>query len=250
MKDNPDIDYKKVVNYSIIAILIITVLWLNYCSLNAHVSSNSQLITDYRPKEDELAQYRTPAVAGIFYSENKVLLDNEVEHYLGTTMPPSEYQPQILIVPHAGYIYSASTAAKAYGRLMKYQGKIKNVILLGPSHKVGFSGAALSKADYFTTPLGKIAVNKDLTAQLSTFPEFGYYDAAHKNEHSLEVQLPFLQKVLKRFRIVPVVYGNVAPEKLTAAIKPVLKQPGTLLVVYLTIMTMKLPRIWIRRQRK
>ena len=68
MKDNSDIDYKRRTHYIIIALLGIAVLWLNYCSLRAHVSSNSRLITDYQPKEDELARYRNPAVAGIFYS--------------------------------------------------------------------------------------------------------------------------------------------------------------------------------------
>lgn len=145
MKDNSDIDYKRRTHYIIIALLGIAVLWLNYCSLRAHVSSNSRLITDYQPKEDELARYRNPAVAGIFYSADKDRLDSEVEHYLADTASPLDYQPRILIVPHAGYVYSASTAAKAYGRLQKYAAKIKNVILLGPSHRVAFRGAALPR---------------------------------------------------------------------------------------------------------
>lgn len=231
MKDNSDIDYKKLTNYIIIALVGIAVLWLNYCSLDAHVSSNSQLITNYQPKEDELAQYRNPAVAGIFYSEDKILLDSEIEHYLANASSPSDFQPRILIVPHAGYIYSASTAAKAYNQLRKYAGQIKNVILLGPSHRVGFKGVALSSADYFATPLGSVGVNKELAAQFASLPEFKFYDAAHKDEHSLEVQLPFLQKVLKTFQIVPMVYGDVRPEVLAAAIEPVLKRPDTLLVV-------------------
>ena len=66
MKDKSDIDYKKLTNYILIALAAIAVLWLNYCSLDAHISSNSQLITDYRPKEDELAQYRNPAVCRDF----------------------------------------------------------------------------------------------------------------------------------------------------------------------------------------
>lgn len=231
MKDNSDIDYKKRTNYIIIALVAIAVLWLNYCSLNAHVSSNSQLITNYQPKEDELAQYRNPAVAGIFYSEDKTLLDSEVEHYLTNVGSSADYQPRILIVPHAGYIYSAPTAAKAYSRLRKYAGQIKNVIILGPSHRVGFAGVALPSSDYFLTPLGAVAVNKELTAQLAALPEFKFYDAAHKEEHSLEVQLPFLQKVLKDFQIIPMVYGEVRPEVLAAAIEPLLKRPDTLLVV-------------------
>ena len=97
MKDNSDIDYKRRTHYIIIALLGIAVLWLNYCSLRAHVSSNSRLITDYQPKEDELARYRNPAVAGIFYSADKDRLDSEVEHYLADTASPLDYQPRILI---------------------------------------------------------------------------------------------------------------------------------------------------------
>jgi len=231
MKDNADIDYKKLMNYIVIAILGIAVLWLNYCSWDAHVSSNSQLITDYRPKEDELAEYRNPAVAGIFYSEDKTRLDSEVEHYLSKNGTLTEYQPRILIVPHAGYIYSAPTAAQAYSRLQKYAGKIKNVILLGPSHFVGFRGAALSAADYFTTPLGAVPVNKEMVSVLAACPEFEINEAAHKKEHSLEVQLPFLQKVLEKFKIIPVVYGEVKPQTLAAALEPLLAKPDTLLVV-------------------
>lgn len=231
MKDKSDIDYKKLTNYILIALAAIAVLWLNYCSLDAHISSNSQLITDYRPKEDELAQYRNPAVAGIFYSEDKTRLDSEVAHYLSKAGSLSEYQPRILIVPHAGYIYSATTAAKAYGRLSKYAGKIKNVILLGPSHHVAFKGAALPKTDYFVTPLGAVQVNKELSAALASQPGFRFFDPAHKNEHCLEVQLPFLQKVLKKFKIIPVVYGDASPQELSVALEPLLRQSDTLLVV-------------------
>ena len=231
MKDNSDIDYKRRTHYIIIALLGIAVLWLNYCSLRAHVSSNSRLITDYQPKEDELARYRNPAVAGIFYSADKDRLDSEVEHYLADTASPLDYQPRILIVPHAGYVYSASTAAKAYGRLQKYAAKIKNVILLGPSHRVAFRGAALPSADFFATPLGAVPVNRELTAQLAALPGFKIDDHPHKEEHSLEVQLPFLQKVLKKFKIIPVVYGEVDPGLLAQALEPLVERDDTLLVV-------------------
>ncbi len=231
MKDNSDIDYKRRTHYIIIALLGIAVLWLNYCSLRAHVSSNSRLITDYQPKEDELARYRNPAVAGIFYSADKDRLDSEVEHYLADTASPLDYQPRILIVPHAGYVYSASTAAKAYGRLQKYAAKIKNVILLGPSHRVAFRGAALPSANFFATPLGAVPVNRELTAQLAALPGFKIDDHPHKEEHSLEVQLPFLQKVLKKFKIIPVVYGEVDPGLLAQALEPLVERDDTLLVV-------------------
>lgn len=231
MKDNSDIDYKKMTHYIIIAIVVLALIVLNYCNLHKHVSSNPSLITNYQPKEDELAVYRNPAVAGLFYSKDKAMLDSEVEHYLSSLHSGSEFQPRILIVPHAGYIYSASTAGKAYARLQNFSDKIRNVILLGPSHRVALKGVGLSSADYFTTPLGKIALNKEIIAQLALNPQFKFNDQSHKEEHSLEVQLPFLQKVLKKFQIVPLVYGDVSPQILANAILPLLEQPGTLLVV-------------------
>ncbi len=231
MKDNSDIDYKKVTHYIIIALVAVVLIILNYCSLKEHISSNPSLITDYQPKEDELAIYRTPAVAGLFYAGDKARLDSEVEHYLASLTGGSEFQPRILIVPHAGYAYSAATAGKAYAKLQKYANQIKNVILLGPSHRVAFKGVALSSADYFTTPLGKIALNKTLLSQLALNPNFKFNDAAHKDEHSLEVQLPFLQKVLTHFQIVPLVYGDVSPQIFAETLSPLLEQPGTILVV-------------------
>lgn len=231
MNNNSDIDYKKIAHYILLGLIALGILWLNYCSLDAHVSANSQLITDYQPEEDELARYRNPAVAGIFYSADKKRLDNEVEHYLAAPVSPSDYQPQILIVPHAGYVYSASTAAKAYRQLHRYAAQIRNVVLVGPAHRVALDGAALSAADYFVTPLGKIPVNKDMVSGLASLPGFKVMEAAHKDEHSLEVQLPFLQKVLHNFQIVPIVYGRMAPEKLAEALQPFLSRPDTLIII-------------------
>ena len=231
MKDNTDIDYKKMTHYIIIAIIILAVIVLNYYSLEKHVSSNPSLITNYQPKEDELAIYRTPAVAGLFYANDKAQLDSEVEHYLASLHAGSELQPRILIVPHAGYEYSAVTAGKAYAKLQKFADKIKNVILLGPSHRVALKGVALSSADYFTTPLGKIVLNKDMIARLQANPQFKVNDLAHKDEHSLEVQLPFLQKTLTKFTIIPLVYGDVSPNILAQELSPLLQRDDTLLVI-------------------
>ena len=231
MKDNSNIDYKKMTHYIIIALIVLVLLVLNYCSLKQHISSNPSLINDYSPKEDELAKYRTPAVAGLFYASDKAQLDSEVEHYLSTMHVGSGFQPRILIVPHAGYAYSAATAGKAYAKLQQYADKIKTVILVGPSHRVALKGVALSSADYFTTPLGKVALNKEIMAQLQSNPQFKLNDLAHKDEHSLEVQLPFLQKVLKNFQIVPLVYGDVSPQVLAGEILPLLEKKDTLLVV-------------------
>lgn len=177
-----------------------------------------------------MGKFRAPAVAGLFYPSDSVALENTVGGYLGSSVSAQNTQPKILIVPHAGYRYSAQTAAKAYSRLAPFKNKIKNVILVGPSHHVGFKGFALSPDDSFVTPLGQVAINKEISAELKAKPEFIYSADAHKDEHSLEVQLPFMQKVLKDFQIIPVLYGSDNPAELAKALAPYLQRPDTLIV--------------------
>jgi len=111
-------------------------------------------------------------------------------------------------VPHAGYVYSGPIAASAYARLSAGRKQIKRVVLLGPSHRVGFTGLALSGAEAFVTPLGAVLVDQESFKVLGDLPFVGYLEQAHSHEHSLEVQLPFLQVLLDDFKIVPIVAGD------------------------------------------
>ena len=195
------------------------------------VSSNHALASHYTIKGDPMEKYRDPAVAGLFYPAESKALDSEVSRYLNAGYRKHEVCPQILIVPHAGYQYSASAAAQAYLPLKDHADTIKTVILLGPSHHVFLNGAALPAAEYFKTPLGRIPVNREISGELLRNKLFAVNAKAHRDEHSLEVQLPFLQKVLKRFSVVPIVCGNVNPERLAAALEKYLKRSDVLLVV-------------------
>ena len=227
-----DIDYSRLLRYSLIGACAVGVLALNYCSLSRHMSSNSQKITDYTIPEEYVERNREPVVAGLFYPADKFLLDKDLESYLSHSAPLDKFpiQPKILIVPHAGYDYSGSVAAKAYLTLTPFAANIKNVILVGPSHQVSFNGAAISGADTFSTPLGKVAINQTLVKELLQHPFIKINDKAHAAEHSLEVQLPFLQKVLPNFQIVPMVYGQISPDDLASALEPLLSSPDTLIV--------------------
>lgn len=204
---------------------------MNYCHFSKHISSNPERINNYTSKDDGMDKFRPHAVAGLFYPASSGELDSAVGKYLNAVSASSGVQPKILIVPHAGYKYSAQTAAKAYAELQPWKNKINNVILLGPSHYIGFKGAALSKDDSFETPLGKVSVNKEINSKLAALRGFGYNKAAHAKEHSLEVQLPFLQKALKNFTIVPIVYGDADFAEIAGALEPYLKSESTLLVV-------------------
>ena len=214
--------------------VIIALGVLNYWYWHRYLSSNSAYITEYQEPEDSLAQYRHPSVAGLFYASSAKQLSSDVDTYLqaGRFAPQTEYAPKILIVPHAGYKYSAGTAGKAYTLLQKESDNIKNVLLLGPAHFYGGTGVYLSDIDYFATPLGDVAINKQIVKQLAAQNNlFSVNNRAHLNEHSLEVQLPFLQKVLPKAKIVPMLYGNAEFEEVAKALKPYLDKKNTILIV-------------------
>ena len=172
---------------------------------------------------------RHPAVAGMFYPEDPNALRDMVEEYLAqasTEMPP----PKALIAPHAGYVYSGPIAASAYARLRNAREPIERVVLLGPAHRVGFYGLALSSAEYFETPLGRIPLDREAIEQLVGLSDVFVYDPAHAQEHSLEVHLPFLQVTLGDFRLVPIVVGSATDEEVASVIEALWK-PRTLIVV-------------------
>ena len=129
------------------------------------------------------------------------------------TLPPAK----AFIVPHAGYMYSGSTAASAYALAAKRRVRVRRVVLIGPSHRVYFEGVALPEAAAFATPLGTIAIDAELKAMLRGREGVIESDHAHRQEHSLEVQLPFLQVLLGDFTLLPLVAG-VASADLVASI--------------------------------
>ncbi len=177
---------------------------------------------------------RPAAVAGQFYPGDSATLDEAVSGYLqeAAARTAQKGEPKAIIVPHAGYVYSAAVAASAYTALAALKGKIKRVILLGPAHRVGFRGIAASSADLFRTPLGDIPVDTTTLKKLiASLPEVGYLDEAHVDEHSLEVHLPFLQKELGQFKLLPFVVGQAEPEEVAALLEPFMDDPSSLIVI-------------------
>ena len=179
---------------------------------------------------------RTEAVAGAFYPGEYQALKSEVDSLLANAPTPSLYapssaKPKAIITPHAGYIYSGLTAASVYKTLEPLAEIIKRVVLLGPSHKVAFRGLAYSSADYFQTPLGKIPIDHAAIKTIQSLPQITEMDIAHTNEHSLEVQLPFLQTVLKEFTLVPIVVGDAEPQEVAEVIDKLWGGEETLIVI-------------------
>lgn len=179
---------------------------------------------------------RRAQYAGSWYDSNPGHLKQQLDIYLGNAKTEPDQasgnrvqarsQPLTggvlaIIVPHAGYMYSGQTAAYAYKAAQK--GNIKRIFLLGPSHHVGFKGAALPQATSFATPIGDLEVDRELIAELKTYPLFSFHAEAHSVEHSLELQLPFIKFCFGNVKIVPIMIGHLADESEARIIGEVLK---------------------------
>lgn len=177
-------------------------------------------------------QIRQPAVAGTFYPGAISTLIHDVTTLLAAAQAaPLGKLPKAIIVPHAGYIYSGATAAAAYATLAAGRDQITRVVLLGPVHRVPVRGLALPGVDTFATPLGNIPVNQSAVTLLSTMPQIVTSAAAHAWEHSLEVQLPFLQSVLGDFSLIPLAVGDATPDEIAEVLDALWGGPETLIVI-------------------
>lgn len=174
---------------------------------------------------------RPPAVAGTFYPGQPAVLLATLDQLLGAAATPSGRPPKVIIVPHAGYIYSGATAAVAYARLAPLCGKIGRVVLLGPTHRVAVNGLALPECAAFATPLGDIPLDLEAMAGLHDLPQIVRSDRVHAQEHSLEVHLPFLQRVLGDFRLLPLAVGDTTPQVVAEVLDRLWGGPETLIVV-------------------
>ncbi len=173
---------------------------------------------------------RLPAVAGQFYPDDPRQLAAAVHGYIETS-PAWPLRPKALIAPHAGYIYSGPVAASAYRLLEPLHATIRRVILLGPVHRVWVSGLALPGVDSFATPLGRIPLDQEAMDALADLPQVEVMPAAHAQEHSLEVHLPFLQTVLDSFTLVPLAVGGATPEQVAQVLERLWGGDETLIVV-------------------
>jgi AmmeMemoRadiSam system protein B len=181
-------------------------------------------VTPLRP-----GSIRPAAVAGRFYPAEPGALREEVERDLGAVATrPSSAWPKAVIAPHAGYVYSGPIAASAYALLR--DAPYGRVVLVGPAHRVPLRGLAASSADAFETPLGLVRLDREGNAAALACPQVRCLDAAHAEEHSLEVQLPFLQCVLGDFELVPLATGEATAGEV-ADVLDLLAGEDTLVVI-------------------
>ncbi|MBX3616067.1 AmmeMemoRadiSam system protein B [Nitrosomonas sp.] len=177
-----------------------------------------------------MAMVRSPAVAGLFYPAEIQQLQHDVRQLLAHAKFP-DIKPKALIVPHAGYIYSGAIAATAYACLNPIATRIRRVVLLGPAHRVAVQGLALPNVDVFATPLGSVRLDTDLIKEIAHLPQVMVSDEAHTLEHSLEVQLPFLQSVLGEFALLPLAVGMTSAEAVAEVLDHVWGGEETLIVI-------------------
>ncbi|MHB1192013.1 MAG: AmmeMemoRadiSam system protein B [Longimicrobiales bacterium] len=182
---------------------------------------------------------RPPAVAGRFYPDDPRELEAKVRGFLaagargdGSSPDPrgAAAPPVALVAPHAGYVYSGPVAGSAYRLVVPRRGNVRRVVILGPSHFAAFRGLALPECAAFDTPLGEHLLDPDGVAALEAHPLVQRSGRAHTQEHSLEVQLPFLRVALGPVPILPLVTGEAEPDGIADVLGAVW-DAGTLVVV-------------------
>ena len=179
-----------------------------------------------------MSAIRPAAVAGMFYPDDPARLRHVIAGLLaGAKRDAASPLPKALIVPHAGYVYSGAVAASAYARLGGLRGRIRRVVLLGPAHRVYVRGLALPEAERFATPIGEVALDQEGMQAVAGLPQVVRSAAAHQMEHSLEVQLPFLQQVLGDFRLLPLAVGEATAAEVAEVLETVWGGDETLIVI-------------------
>ncbi len=173
---------------------------------------------------------REAAVAGTFYPADAGELAAMVDSFLAGAKGNGGL-PKAVIAPHAGYIYSGPIAASAYVHLADGRDTVRRVILLGPAHRVALRGLAASGAQIFTTPLGDVPVDQEALANVLDLPQVRIWDEAHAFEHSLEVHLPFLQRLYAQFSIVPILVGQASADDVAEVLEKLWGGPETVVVI-------------------
>jgi AmmeMemoRadiSam system protein B/AmmeMemoRadiSam system protein A len=179
-----------------------------------------------------VSEVRPQAVAGMFYPRDPAELRGDIRELLaGVPAAAGHRWPKAVVVPHAGYVYSASTAAHAYALLAPGRGTIGRVVLLGPVHRVPVRGLALPGAAAFQTPLGLVAVDQQAIDAIAGMPQVVTSARVHQHEHALEVQLPFIQEVLGDVRVLPLAVGDATLEEVAEVLEALWGGPETIIVV-------------------
>ena len=176
-----EFDKKKIPAWFMILTIVLIIGGFNVGYFIRHISSNRESIVNYDKKDDDINPVREAAVSGVFYPSDIYQLHSDIDGYLDHISDNSSSRPRILIVPHAGYKYSAQVAASALKKIMPFKNKLKKIFLLGPSHRVYVKGVALANEKSFKTPFGLIKNDLNIASQLAQTKGFSFKSKAHKN---------------------------------------------------------------------
>ncbi len=194
---------------TLILVIALSFILISLFFLKKYHITNLMVTSKVTKIDIKIKRMREPAVAGSFYPADKNDLERMLTEFLNDAKEENFGKVKGLVVPHAGYIYSGSVAAKSYKQLYGAD----TVIIIVPSHHVRFKGASVPNYTHYKTPLGEIKIS-DKAKDLIKEDLIVSLDEVHKKEHSVEVQLPFLQKVLGNFEILPIVTGDINPQQL------------------------------------
>jgi len=181
---------------------------------------------------------RPPAVAGTFYPADADILRSEIDGLIDAALHADATQnkatPKAIIVPHAGLMFSGNLAALGFATVRALKGQIKRILIIGPAHRMAFQGIALAKADGFATPLGTMRCDLPALQTSLSLPQVQMLDDAHKLEHGLEIELPFIQRLFGEtadIGIVPLLVSRCSPRQVSEVIEKLWGGPETLIVI-------------------
>ena len=172
------------------------------------------------------------AVAGTFYPEEPDRLAEEVDRLLAAAGPsPTGEIPRALIVPHAAFDYSGAIAAAGFARLAPGRNVLRRAVVVGPAHRAFVHGLAIPEANFLATPLGLVPIDEEAVHRLEVFRQVQVASRAHVREHSIEVQLPFLQRLLPEIQVVPLAVGDATPAEVAEVLGVLWDGPETVVIV-------------------
>ncbi len=228
---------KKIPTYIMIGVIFTVAIWFNVAYFSHRTSSNPQSISEYNLSDEDISPRTQPAVAGVFYAADIYQTDNNQDGFIEQTTSPQRYCPKIIIVPLGGFREATKVAWGAYKRLNQCRNKIKNVFILAPSsnkkNDIFILGSSAIK-----TPLGEVAINQKITAKLAKNPAFKSADKMFNRKNPLKIQLPFLQKLLSSFKIIPILYGKNDSKNIAGSLHKYLSADGNILIVSASLNTL------------
>lgn len=210
-------------------VVLLVLLILNYWYLNKYLSFNSSYITDFVAPEDSLAEYRNPAVAGIFYSETEKHQNNdELPGYFSFS---KEYKPKIFVVPFTENLVSTATLGKVYALIQKTAPLIKNIIIIAPEEKEDKEIVYIPDQRKLLDKYIKLDVNDKIVNQLKTENSFYVSKKISKQQRKIYEQLPFIYKAMPHVKVIPLSYGKITPEELLKSIKKYAQRSDTIIII-------------------